>query len=224
MLWGSMWTGIQFQKQGPASVLILDALQYASCDDKTTVYNELGLDLNNQPAVRVFFVRESRRNTQTGTNLNGEPIIRQESALGWTCPGAADIWNNIFISTSHANSTTLAHEFGHTLSLWETGSTITPSCSSGASPCPPPNQIPEPWVADPDGVYPTVSTTNLMWSGSMNRDKITKGQGFRANVNSLSAVYRHHLQHRPLNDSPRDCPDEVPTNLRNICPAIYVDK
>ena len=217
-LWGNMWSGIQFVKQTPVITHYATNLENAGCDDKSTVYSHFGLNPNSQPRVRVFFVRES-----TETNGNGHDYW----ANGWTCPGARnppeDTFNNIFISTAHANSTTLAHEFGHTLSLWDTGVTEVPPCPSGSS-CPPPVNTAEPWVSDPDGVYPSLTTTNLMWSGSTDRNGITKAQSFRANANRLSAVHRHLLQTGSLAGSPRECSDEVPPELPNTCPAIYVDK
>jgi hypothetical protein len=205
-----MWSGIQFTKLGPTTVMYSTSYEEAACDVRSAVYNHFGLNLQPQLAVRVFFVRNST--DYTIQDINGNPA----SALGWTCPGAygVDTFNNIFISTATANSTTLAHEFGHALSLGDVNDLL---CTLG--PLDPLCALS--WARDSTTHYPNLTYTNLMWSGSMFRDNITKAQAFRTNVNDISAVHRHQLLNRPLVGSARICRDDDPTT---ICPAIYVDK
>ena len=213
-VWGNMWSGIQFEKLGMATVATSTGLEEASCDEITTVYNHFGLTFYSDPplpserptAVRVFFVRES-----LNTSYQGNTII--ESALGWTCTGTRgrNTLNNIFISTSSANRTTLAHEFGHALSLWHVND---PSTGD-----------PLVYTKDVTGVYPYFDGHNLMWTnGTLDRTNVAKSQAFRGNVNSVSAVHRHEVQ----SGVPRECPDEITIDLvdviGNTCPKIYVDK
>ena len=216
-VWGNMWSGIQFEKkQGAATVATSPGLEEASCDDLTTVYNQLGLNFYSDPqqqptAVRVFFVRESLNTSDQG---NGTIT---ESALGWTCTGTRgrNTLNNIFISTSSANRTSLAHEFGHALSLWHVND--------------PTSGNPLDYTNDVTGVYPSFGEHNLMWTnGTLDRTNIAKSQAFRGNVNRVSAVHRHEVPNRSLSGVPRECPDEITIDLvdviGNTCPKIYVDK
>lgn len=218
-VWGNTWSGIQFEKQGMATVATSIELQDASCDDITAVYNHFGLDFYSDPplpaeqptAVRVFFVMESINTSDQGSGT----II--ESALGWTCTGtrARNLLNNIFISTSSANRTSLAHEFGHALSLWHVNDPNTGD--------------PLVYTQDVTGVYPHFDGHNLMWTnGMLDRTNIAKSQAFRGNVNRVSAVHRHEVPNRRLSGVPRECPDEITPDLvdviGNTCPKIYVDK
>lgn len=217
-LWGNMWSGIQFTKRIPVTVSN-DLTSYASaaCDSRTSVDPHFGLQIDDmhETAVRVFFVRISTDNTIV--DINGNPT----SALAWTCTGAPpdltqdnDYYNNIFISTATANSTTLAHELGHALYLFDANDLDCPSSD--------PLICVQPYAKDSNNHYPPLSYSNLMWSGSpMSRNSIAKGQAYRGNVNSLSAVHRLRLSNRPLTGHQSDCLDWDSTN---ICPALYVDK
>ena len=214
-VWGNMWSGIQFERREPVTMATFPELEETSCDDLTAVYNRLGLTFYSDPplpseqptAMRVFFVMESIHTSDQGSGTI------TESAPGWTCTGtrARNLLNNIFISTSSANRTSLAHEFGHALSLWHVND---PSTGD-----------PLVYTKDATGVYPYFDGHNLMWTnGTLDRTNIAKSQAFRGNVNRVSAVHRHEVPNRSLSGVPRECPDDLVNVIGTTCPKIYVDK
>jgi hypothetical protein len=195
--------GITFNHKdsNPTNQIIINtsdsALFDAGCSKLEAVYDHFRVDPAVPPdAVRVFFVRHSTDYSPTGN------FIR---AGAWTCqigPSYPPFYSNdIFISTSVANSTTLAHELGHSLSLED----INDVYGNGA-------------------IFPHakgLANNNLMYSGSPTRNSISQGQSFRANVNEWSAVHQHKSPGRSSSAAPRQCQDQ----LSNItCPALNVEK
>jgi len=220
-IFDSMQSGITFDTPGITTKASNPALDEASCQNRDLLYSHFDIKPEEKPTgLRVFFVQLSKE-----TDINGFPVY----ANGWACdippPGADsdhyDIhrYNDILISTSIANSTTLAHELGHALSLQDLndaqGDITEPlEWANDIGRCIPPASPEEPGYFEPACRY-------LMWSGSPTRSLLTKGQGFRGNINQLSAVERHKLATRPLEDLPsRLCMDSKETVT---CPAILLD-
>lgn len=200
-------TGVTFRHKdtNPATQIVINtsdpALFDAGCSDLDNVYRHFGIDPTVPPdAVRVFFTRHSIDYDP----LTGTPI----RANGWNCqygPSASlsppFYSNDIFISTSVAYSTTLAHELGHSLSLED----INDVKGSG---------IIFPHAGD-------LASNNLMYSGSPTRNSISQGQSFRANVNEWSTVHQHKSTGRSSSATPRQCQDPI----RNFtCPALDMRK
>ena len=219
MIYENMFSGIRFTKGRVITILTNDLdLLKAGCADLNRIYDHFSFSLppnspndrDNPSAVRMFFVMHSydRDSNQYGS--------------GWTCtttPYSGPIidrtyFNEVFISVSEANATTLTHELGHTLSLLDANNIDEEL----------PNE-PLDWAClTPDTTRPNVScltTENLMWSGSALRSGLTKGQSFRANVNEKSAVFRHDLPGKVLDLFPRQCEDTI-DNI--TCPSLTLDR
>lgn len=223
MIFDSMRSGIVFDTPEITVRTSDSPIREASCANRDSVYTHFGIDTATLPeAVRVFFVQLSRE-----ADINGNPI----HANGWTCDAApyganpdhtiTHIYNDIFISTSIVNSTTLAHELGHALSLQDlnqAGGDMTQpeDWARELGSCLPPDPVTE------QSGYLESACRYLMWSGSPTRSLVTKGQSFRANVNQLSAVHRHEVPGRVL-DTPaasRLCMDSI-SNI--TCPRVILD-
>ncbi|MDF0644565.1 MAG: hypothetical protein P0111_11070 [Nitrospira sp.] len=217
----NMRSGITFDTPEITSKASNPVLYEAGCADRDLLYPHFDIKPDERPTtVRVFFVQLSKE-----ADINGIPV----HANGWACdipPNGAsndhlDLhrYNDILISTSIANSTTLAHELGHALFLQDlndAGGDITEPLewASGLGRCLPPASVGQPGYLEPACKF-------LMWSGSPIRSVLTKGQSFRSNVNHLSAIHRHTLATRPLDGlSPRDCLDSMRTAT---CPALTLD-
>lgn len=200
-------TGVTFKHKdtNPATQIVVNtsnpALFNAGCSDLDTVYPHFGIDPTVPPdAVRVFFTRHS---------TDYDPVTAAPiRANGWNCqygPSASlsppFYSNDIFISTSVAYSTTLAHELGHSLSLGD----INDVNGSGS-------------------IFPhagSLTANNLMYSGSPIRNSISHGQSFRANVNEWSTVHQHKSTGRSSSTTPRQCQDSI-SNF--TCPVLDVRK
>lgn len=191
-------TGLQFKRPASNPIILNTSnsnLFDASCLDLDAIYGHFQIDPTNAPdSIRVFFVR-----TSTAEDPHGNRV----QSAGWTCQSGPSSFtlNDIIISTSLASSTTLAHEFGHSLSLDDINDVL----GDG--------QI-KPHARG-------LKENNLMYSGSPNRNSLSKAQSFRANVNQFSAIHQHKSLGRVSSNTPRLCHDSV-SNL--TCPSLGLDK
>ena len=212
MIYENMFSGIRFTKRSITTTLTNDYdLLRAGCGDLDPIYSHFPVpNYQNPTAVRMFFVRHSydRDSNQPGS--------------GWTCTTTPystykidpTYYNEVFISVSHANATTLTHELGHILSLLDANNI------DGGVP-----HSPHDWAClVPSITRPNVyclNENNLMWSGSSHRSSLTKGQSFRTNVNEKSAVFRHDILGKVLDLLPRQCEDTI-DNIN--CPSLTLDR
>ncbi len=163
----------------------------SACANRYRIQELLGLVSNpTSPPTKlwVYFVRTTREVTPSGPLIHNaqtctEPAFARDIDLPTDVHPAQ--LNEIFMSTSMTyNATTLAHEFGHALSLDDVNKSST----------------------TPKSYAMSLSEDNLMWSGSSVRDKATIAQMFRMNINKLSAVHRLNAEEKVL-DPPRFCLD-----------------
>lgn len=199
MLFTKMNAGIQLDIP-TIKVSLNPGLYSAGCRDIQPIYDHFAFTQEERKypqAIRVYFVEKSQDISDAG-----DLITNVAQTCGSTYLSGYDIdrtyFNEIFVSTALANSTTLAHEFGHALSLDDI------------------NEV----DFDPDTVKSHAAglgRDNLMWSGSDNRTTMTIAQSFRANVNIPSALHRLDVKGRVLEGTPRICQDQMENQT---CPRL----
>jgi len=194
-------SGIDFEIIEVRTNTTVSELFDSGCDNRNMIHSLLNLEstaTNPPTGLWVYFVRKVVEDTFGGRLIhNGQTCLQPVFNTNPNSP--TDVHpaqlNEIFISTGvDYNSTTLAHEFGHALSLDDVNEDST----------------------KPKVHAPNLSADNLMWSGSSSRDTATIAQMFRVNINKLSAVYRLNV---PANVSelPRWCHDFL---INKNCPAL----
>ena len=212
MIYERKFSGIRFMKRNVTTTLTTDlSLLHAGCSDLNPIYSHFQVpDMVNPTAIHMFLVMVSH---DAASNKDGS---------GWTCTSTpystwyigSTYYNEVFISVSHANATTLTHELGHTLSLEDVNVT-----NSDGSVSPQVGACVSPSMTRPN--VTCLTQNNLMWSGSLLRSGLTKGQSFRANVNEKSAVFRHDRPGKVLGLVSRLCEDFV-DNI--TCPSLTLDQ